>query len=133
LGLLEQGLANCYNGVGVIHIPELLVPTFDSWKLLKQVGPQLYTTNGNKVAVGAGYPGTAPDGTARAGNTCWMYATGNVFGYRSQVRVRAPQTSPSSLERSTNTRKMIAERTYVLGWDCCHFSVQVSLGVPKGT
>jgi hypothetical protein len=133
LGLLEQALANCYNGVGVIHVPELLVPTLDAWGLIRAVGPVMKTLNGNKVAVGAGYPGTGPDGSARAGNTCWMYATGNVFGYRTDVRVRAPDTSAGSLDRATNTRKMIAERTYVIGWDCCHFAVQTALGVPRGT
>jgi hypothetical protein len=133
LGLLEGALANCYNGVGTIHVPQLLVPTLDAWGIIRQQGPMMKTLNGNKVAVGAGYPGTGPDGSARAGNTCWMYATGNVFGYRSDVRVRAPDTSPSSLDRATNTRKMIAERTYVIGWDCCHFAVQTALGVPRGT
>jgi hypothetical protein len=133
LGLLEQALGNCYNGVGVIHVPELLLPTMDAWGIVRQQGPVMKTLNGNKVAVGAGYPGTGPDGLTRAGNTCWMYATGNVFGYRSNVRVRAPGNAASSLDRATNTRRMIAERTYVIGWDCCHFAVQTSLGVPKGT
>jgi hypothetical protein len=133
LGLLEAALANCYNGVGVIHVPQLLVPTMDAWGIIRAQGPIMKTLNGNRVAVGAGYPGTGPDGSARAGNTCWMYATGNVFGYRTDVRVRAPDTSAASLDRSTNTRKMIAERTYVIGWDCCHFAVQTAIGVPKGT
>lgn len=133
LGLLEAALANCYDGVGVIHVPQLLLPTLDAWGVIRQQGAVMKTLNGNKVAVGAGYPGTGPDGASRLGNMCWMYATGNVFGFRSDVRVRAPDTSAASLDRSTNTRKMIAERTYVLGWDCCHFAVQTALGVPRGT
>jgi len=133
LGLLEAALANCYDGVGIIHVPQLLVPTMDAWGIIRQQGPVMKTLNGNKVAVGAGYPGTGPDSSARAGNQCWMYATGNVFGYRSPVRVRAPDSSAASLDRATNTRKMIAERTYVIGWDCCHFAVQTAIGVPRGT
>lgn len=133
LGMLEAALANCYDGVGVIHVPQLLVPTMDAWGIIRQQGAVMKTLNGNKVAVGAGYPGTGPDGSPRAGNSCWMYATGNVFGFRSDVRVRAPDTSAASLDRSNNTRKMIAERTYVLAWDCCHFAVQTALGVPRGT
>ena len=132
LGLLEAALANCYNGIGVIHVPELLLPTMDAWGIVKAQGPIMRTLNGNKVAVGAGYPGTGPDGSVRAGNTTWMYATGNVFGFRSNVRVRAPQ-GPESFDKLTNTQRMIAERTYVLGWDCCHFAVQTALGVPRGT
>jgi hypothetical protein len=133
LGLLEGALANCYDGVGVIHVPQFLLPTMDAWGIVKQQGAVMKTLNGNKVAVGAGYPGTGPDGSTRLGNSCWMYATGNVFGFRTNVRVRSPESSPASFDRSNNTRRMIAERTYVLGWDCCHFAVQTALGVPRGT
>jgi hypothetical protein len=129
-GLLEQALANCYAGVGVIHVPEIVLPTVTALGQFK--GPTLTTSNGNKIAVGGGYPGTSPTGAARSANTCWIYATGNVFAIRSAVRIRAPQGA-AALDRSTNTMKMIAERTYVLGWDCCHFAIQASLGVPKGT
>lgn len=131
LGLLEGALANCYGGIGVIHVPEMLVPTMDAWGIIRSVGPVMKTLNGNKVAVGAGYPGTAPDGATRGGNTTWMYATGNVIAFRSNVRVRAQ--GAAALDRATNTIKMIAERTYVLGWDCCHFAVNTALGVPRGT
>jgi hypothetical protein len=132
LGLLEEALGNCYGGIGVIHVPELLLPTMDAWGVIKKVGAVMYTTNGNKIAVGGGYPGTSPAGVARGSSATWIYATGNVFGYRSQVRVRAPQGA-QAFDRSTNTMKMIAERTYVLGWDCCHFAIQSNVGVPKGT
>jgi hypothetical protein len=130
IGLLEQALANCYGGVGVIHIPELALPTMGAMGDYK--GPTLTTSNGNKVAVGGGYPGTGPNGASRSGNSCWIYATGNVFALRSPIRVRAPQGA-AAFDRTTNTMKMIAERTYVLGWDCCHFAIQAALGVPKGT
>jgi hypothetical protein len=134
LGLIESAMGDCYGGVGVIHVPDILLPTLDAWDLIKRTGnsPTLYTANGNKVAVGIGFQGTGPDGSNRSGNACWMYGTGNVFGYRSQVRVRAPQGA-QAMDRAVNTMRMIAERTYVLGWDCCLFAAQVSLGVPKGT
>lgn len=131
LGLLEQGLADCYGGVGVIHMPEMALPTFDAWGLVKQQGAVLRTANGNKVAVGGGYRGTGPDGASRAANSSWIYITGNVFGFRSAPRIRA--TGAQAFDRSTNTIKMIAERTIVLGWECCHLAAQVTLGVPKGT
>lgn len=132
LGALEQALVNCYGGVGVIHVPQVLLPTMDAWGIVKNVGPIMYTLNGNKVAVGGGYPGSAPDGTASTINSSWMYATGTVFGYRSAVRIRSPEYA-QAMDRSTNTVKMIAERTYVIGWDCCpQFAVNVKLGVPTG-
>lgn len=136
LGLLEQALANCYNGVGVIHIPVKALPTFDARGLVRgggrdgttgQLGRQLRTANGNLVSVGAGYPGTSPAGLAAATNQTWIYATGAVFGFRSDVRYSQAR---DSLNRTNNTLEMIAERTYVFGWDCCHVAVLVNLGVP---
>jgi hypothetical protein len=137
LGLLESALAACYNGVGVVHIPVKALPTFVAWGLVKpdggrdnvtgQVGRRLRTANGNLVAVGAGYPGTSPAGAAAGTEQSWIYATGAVFAYRSDVFY---STLRDSLDRGTNTVSMIAERTYVIGWDCCQVAILVDLGVP---
>lgn len=127
LGLLEGALADCYDGVGVIHIPQRALPTFDAWTLVKATGSVMKTLNGNKVVVGAGYPGTSPAGAAATSGTSWVYATGNVFAYRGTPRFTSPT---DGMDRSKNTIKMIGQRTYVLGWDCCHFAVQVNLGQP---
>ncbi len=75
---------------------------------------------------GGGYPGTAPDGSAPAYGVNWMYITGAVFGYRSGIKLNG--TKIEHFDRSVNTLKVIAERTYVLGWDCCQFGVAVSYG-----
>ena len=128
LGLLEAALADCYNGVGVIHVPVKLLPTLQAYDLVIVQGGKLRTLNGNFVAVGGGYPGTSPSGAAPATGEAWMYATGAVFMYRGDVKI--PADKISSVNRTTNTREMIAERTYVLGWDCCHHAVLVDLGVP---
>lgn len=137
LGELENALASCYNGVGVVHVPTKAVPTFDAWGLLRrdggrdgvngQLGRRLRTANGNLVAVGAGYPGTSPTGAAAPAGQAWVYATGAVFGYRSGVNYT---TERDSINRGTNTISMIAERTYVIGWDCCLVAILVDLGVP---
>jgi hypothetical protein len=128
LGLLEAALADCYNGVGVIHMPVKALPTFQAHSLVFAQNGKLRTLNGNLVAVGGGYPGTSPSGVASTSGEAWLYATGAVFMYRSDVKV--PSDKVSSINRTTNTREMIAERTYVLGWDCCHHAVLVDLGVP---
>lgn len=128
LGLLESALADCYNGVGVIHVPVKLLPTLQAYDLVIVKGGKLTTLNGNLVAVGAGYPGTSPSGATPATGEAWMYATGAVFAYRGGVQI--PPDKVSSINRATNTREMIAERTYVVGWDCCHHAVLVDLGVP---
>jgi hypothetical protein len=134
LGMLEAQLANCYNGVGIIHVPTVALPSFDMWGLVRQrpsrtsggqFGNQLQTLNGNSVAVGAGYPGTSPAGAAPATGTAWLYATGPVVMYRGSVRIIPME---QSINRTNNTVEMIAERTFVLGFSCCHAAVLVSLG-----
>jgi hypothetical protein len=137
LGLLEQALASCYNGVGVIHVPVKALPTLDANGLVRrdggrdgttgQLGRRLRTANGNLVAVGAGYPGTSPAGATVPNNQSWIYATGAVFGYRSKVSYSRVN---DSIDRGANMMQMIAERTYVLGWDCCHVAILINLGVP---
>lgn len=127
LGLLEQQLANCYNGVGVIHVPMKALPTLDAWGLVKAVNGQLRTLNGNLVAAGAGYTGSSPAGVAPIPGESWFYATGAVFMYRGDVKTFPLE---ASINRNNNTLQMMAERTYVLGWDCCHAGILIDIGVP---
>lgn len=128
LGLLESALADCYNGVGVIHVPVKLLPTLQFHNLITAQNGKLRTLNGNLVAVGGGYPSTSPAGVVSPAGESWMYATGAVFMYRGEIQV--PSDRVSSINRATNTREMIAERTYVLGWDCCHLAILVDIGAP---
>jgi len=126
LGLLEAQLGNCYNGVGVIHVPVGVLPTLDAHGLVKPKNGIMQTLNGNLVAVGAGYTGSSPAGVAAPVGQSWMYATGAIMMRRSAVKI-APMRE--SIDRRNNTVEMIAERTYVLGWDCCHAAVLVDTGV----
>lgn len=126
LGLLEESLANCHNGVGVIHVPVKVLPTLDAHGLVRDRNGILKTLNGNIVAVGAGYPGTSPAGVAPGAGEAWIYATGPMFLYRSQIRVMPYR---ESINRSNNTVEMLAERTYVVGWDCCQSGILVDIGV----
>lgn len=131
LGLLEACLVSCYNGVGAIHIPPGLFPTMSAWNLAEKRDGGLWTPLGNRIIVGTGYPQptTAPSGNPSEPSQTWMYATGQVFGYRSP-NVFATRL-PESFDRAENTVKMLAERTYVLAFDCCHFAALVNLGVPE--
>lgn len=127
LGALEDCLADCYAGQGVIHVPRIALPTLAAWNLIEARDGALFTTAGNRVVVGGGYTGTGPDGAAPAAGTVWMYATGALFGYRGDVRTFSPR---DSIDRSANTMRMIAERTYLLAYECCLLAAHLNLGVP---
>lgn len=128
LGALEQALATCYAGQGLIHVPRSALPTLAAWKLARvDDDGQLVTPGGNRIVAGSGYTGSGPDGTAAAAGTSWIYATGPGFGYRSDVYVSPVR---ESLDRSTNTLRMLAERTYVIGYTCCLLAAHIALGVP---
>lgn len=128
LGRLERDLAECYGGQGVIHAPRSLAPVMAAYMLLIPDGNRYLTPNGNIVVFGTGYQGTGPSDASNAtplANTAWMYATGQMFIYRSPITTMAPR---ESINRAENSISMIAERTYVIGFECCHLAVQVSLG-----
>jgi hypothetical protein len=127
LGALEDCLGDCYAGQGIIHIPRQVLPTFAAWNLVVERDGALWTPGGNRVVVGGGYTGSAPDGSAPAAGTAWIYATGALFGYQGDVRFHSPR---DSIDRAANTLRMIAERTYVLGFECCLIAAHIQLGVP---
>jgi len=126
-GELTQQLDQCYGGIGIIYVPRLALPTLESLRLVKDVNGTLISSSGNKVVVSGLFPGTSPAGAPPATATSWIYATGPLFGYRSEVRATRRD---ESFDRAENTVKMIAERTYVLGFTCCLLAALTDLGVP---
>lgn len=127
LGQTEASLAECYGGQGVIHIPYVALPTFVARGLVQQEGSLLRTLAGNLVVPGVGYTGSSPAGAAPAAGTSWIYATGAMFGFRSEVFV---PPFPQNFDRAENTVRYLASRTYLFGFECCHFAALVTLGVP---
>jgi hypothetical protein len=128
LGLLEGALALCYGGVGVIHVTRAAIPHLKSQSLIyhDETTGQYKTCNGNLVAAGAGYPGTSPAGAAPTAGETWFYATGAV-----EIFVSSPDFTTAwaeSVDKINNQLVMLAERTYVITWDCCLFAAQVQLG-----
>lgn len=130
LGQLEASLDDCYHGEGLIHMTRESASSFFAWKLLEEddnTPGVLRTRSGHRVVLGSGYTGSGPDGAAAPPGTAWIYGTGAVFGYRSAVDI---PTTPQSFDRVENTYHLIAQRTYVLGFECCLFAARVNLGVP---
>lgn len=124
LGLIEQALADCYQGQGVIHVPASLGASLAAWGLIHLDGGRFVTTNGNLVAIGRGYTGTSPTGVAATPTATWIYATGAVFYARSPLR---EFSRTEMFDRNTNTLDALAERTYVVGWDCCHLAIPINM------
>lgn len=124
IGRLEQALADCYKGQGVLHVPVSLGPALADAMLLVRDGNRYRTPKGNLIVLGDGYPGTSPAGTVPA-DSVYVYATGAMFAYRSGIFTTPPV---SAVDRAVNTQEMIAERTYLVGWECCHLAIQISLG-----
>jgi hypothetical protein len=132
LGRLENALASCWDGTGIIHVPTILIPAMCSQGLIYVVGNELYTKNGNEVVAGAGYQfNRGPGGATAPAGSGWIMATGPAFYITGPPRVIDRR---SSFDRGVNTLKMISERTCVVGYSCCLAGVLVSTGgEPVGT
>ncbi len=127
LGVLEDALGSCYGNEGVIHVTPATLTHLFNLSVVYRDGARLRSPNGHLVAAGSGYPGTGPDGTAPAGGHAWMYATGAVTVRRSGIVLPSPQ-QVQVIDRNKNDVVQVAYRTYVIGWECCHFAALVRLG-----
>lgn len=127
LALMEEALGSCYGNEGVIHVPPSVLTHMSAWTLFTKDGPRLRTSLGHLVAAGAGYPGTAPDGSGPASGVRWIYGTGAVVLRRTAVETFSRVPS-EILDRSKNNVVFVAERTYVIGWECCHLAIPINIG-----
>jgi hypothetical protein len=127
MGRLEGAMAGCYGGTPTVHVPRRSVAHMDAWGLVVRDGDRLRSKAGSLVAAGLGYPGTGPDGQQPADPVVWWYATGAVKYWRGPVEYTG-RNPAEWVGRATNDQVLIAERAWVLGWDCCHFAVPVYLG-----
>jgi hypothetical protein len=128
VGRLDGALADQYGGEGVVHVPVVALATLTSRDLVRQeANGVLRTPGGHRVVAAAGYTGSGPDGAASPDGSAWIYATGALFGYRSDVAVR---DFPGTFDRSNNTVRKQASRTYLFGWECAHLAALMTLGVP---
>jgi hypothetical protein len=125
LGALEGAFMACYGGEGVIHVPAEAVANLSANQLLVQDGTRLRTWNGNRVAVYASNNKEGPTHAAAASGRAWLYATGAISMRRSDIEEAS--TVLEAFDRSNNTMRYTAERTYVLNWDCCQYAVQTDL------
>lgn len=128
IGRLEQAMADCYGGTPFIHVPRGVTAHLGANHLLSDKSTKnLMTRNGSIVVPAPGYPGTSPAGVAPAAGTTWLYATGSVKMWQSELKWQA-RGAREFLGRRINDTVLIVEQRFALAWDCCHFAIPVSLG-----
>jgi hypothetical protein len=110
LAEVEAQLASNYFGTGVIHMNRGTAAALGPW-LIRENG-KLHTLTGTPVVAGAGYESTG---------TINMYGTGNVA-----VR-RGPIDTVEAADMTVNDFYALAERTYVVGWDCFVVGREITL------
>jgi hypothetical protein len=124
---IEDYMGSNYCGTPVIHSPRAVAAfAARSNLLVGNVGRQT-TPLGTRWAFGGGYAvNTGPDGVAAPDGVAWMYATGQVNIWRSELWI-----NPDDLRYAFNTRTndvlMYAERKYIVTTECACIAVPVSV------
>lgn len=127
LAALESYLRETYGGTGVIHAPAGAVPVLARYGQFCDCSTPLRTWLGTPVAAGGGYVvNTGPDGLPAPAGTAWLYATGPVAIRRGELFLN-PDTVAQALNRATNEIAILAEREYVVGFDCLLAAVLINV------
>lgn len=116
LAWLEQELAENYGGTGVIHMNRATAMML--YDYFRVSGGRLFTPMGTPVVAGGGYD--EQSGTAPGVST--IFATGPVVIYRGDVDVRQ-----MAISKARNEVSYIAQRDYVVGWDCSVIGADLTL------
>lgn len=128
--ILEAYAALNFNGIGVIHAnPREVTRAVNSFLLDEMpsnaAGP-LTTNLGTLVASEGGMSGNiGPTGAAAGAGTHWIFMTGRPVIRRSPV-ILTPPNRDNGLNPGTNDLEMLAERIYVIAWDCGTVAILVN-------
>lgn len=113
LGYVEQMLAQVYGSEGVIHMSRLTATVLAAGGNLRVEGGRLVTPLSTPIVAGGGYdPMTADVATGR------IYGTGPIVMYRGVETAR-----DVIVNREVNNVSAVADRDYVIGWDCATVGV----------
>lgn len=127
VALLEQYIGENGKGQGVIlgARRDILLANATG-KIISPVGDHLETFLGTPVAALSGINGkTGPGGDAPEANEAWLFALGSKPRVlRSDVFLTSNRET--SLDTDDNNLNILAERTYVVGWDCFTVGVLIS-------
>jgi len=116
LGYMEQIIAEQYGGTGVIHMSRLTTTML--YGHLYKMGGRLVTSLGTPVVAGGGYDLLdSPPGVVAE-----IYVTGPLAIWRGDI-----DTRQNAVDKSINEVSIVAQRDYVIGWDCGVEGVQFTL------
>jgi hypothetical protein len=104
LAVIEGNLATHYNGRGVIHMSPFAATALSDF-LSPADGRQYTRAVGTPVVIGAGYGDPLTP-------TVEIFGTGAVFVRRGELEAL------NAWDLSVNDINALAERTYLVGWDC---------------
>lgn len=121
LGYVEQAVTNLYGSRAVIHVNRLVGSLLYTAGALKPEGGNLITGLGTPVIIGGGYDTdlTVPP------------ATLTVVGSGPIVMYRGPIETATGYDRDTNTSSIIAQRDYLVGWDCAAVAASTTIDIPE--
>lgn len=125
LGMLEQAIGEALHGQqAYLHVSRDARPFFPE---LVKVGQLLFTNIDNLIVADAGYPGTAPEGSANTDDVAWIYATGPVIVRRSPLFL-GPTSAAQVIDTRTNTIRRTASKVVAATFDpATLFAVPITL------
>lgn len=121
--VLEQQLADAGVVGGILHMRPGMAAHMAQAHLTERVGRQYTTYLGTPVVFGQGYDGTGPAGQATTTNDEYIYASGRVLIWQSDVFVPPLR---ETFDRATNQQMALAERIYAVAIECGVWAVQVT-------
>jgi len=132
IACLEEGLAACSCGTGMIHVTPGMMIRIADHGLIERFGNVFRTANDTIVVADAGYTGTGPEGQPASNGSVWAYAT-DMVDVRLGPIVTYPDSDAAAMTIGTapdNTLTYRAQRLAAATWDgCCHLAVEVDIPV----
>ena len=121
--VLEQQLADAGVVGGIIHARPGMAAHMAQAHITERVGRQYTTYLGTPVVFGQGYDGTGPAGQAVSTNDEYIYASGRVLIWQSDVFVPPLR---ETFDRRLNQQMALAERIYAVAIECGVWAIQVT-------